>query len=426
MLFTWYCSCSVFKYMQLLTIKSKLILQPEAEKVLLDAMFCATKVYNGIIHNLREQYEYTGEAPISMQNINKILKRLPRKDGYYSKSVQSTRDEVIGAYKSFFTLHKKDPDARPPGFRKKNKFSALQYYNGYGIHLHNDILSLSFGLSRLDGVKAISGVIQHRPDVSFSSLRSATITYDPKVGFQCHLVIVVDPPQAFGSKLASVDLGETQAMAVTVSDGQFFLYSGKWMKAIRQYWNKVRTMVKPPLPGEKKSRRYREIESKESKQIKQLLHVLSRRFVDLMHDLDVDTIVIGDLTDIRQNIQYGSKVNQRLHSWAFAKLVDLIVYKAGLYGIKVVFGNEAYTSQKCHHCGIIKKSNRKKRGLYRCECGWQVQADINGSLNIFEKQFKVSPIRSSGCVAQPVVVSVKPLRLDWHTVYEPIPAQGCL
>lgn len=410
--------------MQLLTIKSKLVLDPKDEKVLLDAMFCATKVYNGIIYSLRQQREQVGKAPISRKNINRILAQLPRKNGYYSKSVQSTRDEVINAYKSFFKLQKQDSNARPPSFRKKNQLSTLQYFNGYGIVLDENKVYLSLGLKRIDGIKKVSGIIQHRPGVEFSGLRSATITYDKKVGFQCHLVVAVKPSQACGSKFAAVDLGETQAMAVTISDGQCFLFSGKWMKSIRRYWQKVRSEVKPPLPGKKKSRRYREIESQESRQIKQLLHVMSRRFVDMMSNLGVSTIVLGELTNIRKSIQYGKGVNQRLHSWAFAKLKTLIEYKANLRGIKILSTSEAYTSQKCHHCGKILKSNRKHRGLYHCKCGWQAQADINGALNIFEKHYNVSPIRSSGCVAQPVVVPVKALRLNWHTVYEPLPIVG--
>jgi len=87
----------------------------------------------------------------------------------------------------------------------------------------------------------------------------------------------------------------------------------------------------------------------------------------------------------------------------------------------VVEIDESYSSQTCHACGVIKKSNRKRRGLYTCACGWAVQADVNRSLNQYERYTHVSPIRSSGCVAQPVVL---PLRLSWHTVYEPASRQG--
>jgi IS605 OrfB family transposase len=78
----------------------------------------------------------------------------------------------------------------------------------------------------------------------------------------------------------------------------------------------------------------------------------------------VNTIVIGDLTGIREQIGYGPTPNQRLHAWPYGKIVKLIEYKAGLYGIEVVKVSEAYSSQTCHGCAEVWKTNRVHRGLY--------------------------------------------------------------
>jgi len=87
-------------------------------------MFCATKVYNGLLWHLRKEYEETGKVDISRKNLNRILKELPRAKGYYSMSVQLTRDEVREAYKSFFALRKKGlTQHHAPGFRRKNQLS---------------------------------------------------------------------------------------------------------------------------------------------------------------------------------------------------------------------------------------------------------------------------------------------------------------
>ena len=67
--------------------------------------------------------------------------------------------------------------------------------------------------------------------------------------------------------------------------------------------------------------------------------------------------------------------------------------KGELYGINVEFVNEAYTSQTCSGCGLIRKANRVKRGLYRCKnFKLQINADINGAINIMRK---VAPNRLS-------------------------------
>ena len=93
--------------MPLITLKAQIHADPQTEDVLKDAMFCATKVYNGLLWHLRKEHKETGRVDISRKNLNRILKELPRAKGYYSMSVQLTRDEVREAYKSFFALKKK-------------------------------------------------------------------------------------------------------------------------------------------------------------------------------------------------------------------------------------------------------------------------------------------------------------------------------
>jgi len=98
----------------------------------------------------------------------------------------------------------------------------------------------------------------------------------------------------------------------------------------------------------------------------------------------------------------------------------MIRYKAEMPGMEVIQISEAYTSQECHQCKKISRSNRKHRGFYKCSCGWEAHADVNSVANIFERFTNVSPLtRSSGAVAVPVVL---PLRDNAHKVYEP----GCL
>jgi putative transposase len=113
--------------MSYLTLVAKVAADPAAQAVLLDAMLCATKVYNGLIYALRQEYEQTGKSKVSKQNLNMILKTLPRAKAYYSLSVQATRDEVLRAYQSYFALKKAGHEtAHPPGFRRKNSYSGLR------------------------------------------------------------------------------------------------------------------------------------------------------------------------------------------------------------------------------------------------------------------------------------------------------------
>ena len=398
--------------MTIITLVAIITIKSEAQAILLDAMQSAIKVYNGLIWNLREQYKETGKSPISKSNLNKIMKDLPHCKEYYSLSAQATRDEVIQAYKSYFTLHKnRDTKARQPGFRRKTTYSNLRYYNGYGFKLDGNKLTLSFGLHKTRGVKNVEVEIQYRSDIEYTRVINVLITYDKKHGLQAHLVVDTKAVTAWGKRVVAVDLGETQLLTVMLGDGKTLMYSGREIKALRRYWQKVRRKVKPPVEGQKKSRRYSQIDVKESRQVNHRLHIITRDFVNGCTKAGVKTIVMGDLTGIRASIDYA---------WSFAKVVEMIRYKADMLGMKVVQIPEAHTSKTCHKCTTCAKSNRKSRGYTKCSCGWKAHADVNAAANIFEKFTNLSPLnRSSGAVEAPAVM---PLRNNWHTVCEP----GCL
>lgn len=403
--------------MPLLTLKAQVHADPETERILRDAMFCATKVYNGLMWHLRQELKEKGKVDLRRSTLNRTLKTLPRAKGYYSLSVQLTRDEVIQAYRSFFALKKNGrTEHHAPRFRPKFTLSPLKYVQS-GFKLEGDRLTLSLGKGREDGVRQVSFRIHHRPGVEYERVREVSIIYDKGSGqFEARLVVEVKARGNHGQGRVAVDLGETVLLAAAFEDGTVLLYSGRFIKAARRYWQKVRARVKPPSQeNPRMSRRFRQIARKESRQVGHLLHLATSHFIRECVQRGVKEIVIGNLTGIREGMDYGPRVNQRLHAWPYRKILHMLRYKAALVGITVRNDvEERGTSRTCHACGQVRKANRVHRGLYRCSCGWTAQADVNAALNIYERAFHVSPVKgSSGRVARPVVLS---FRLGWHTV----------
>jgi IS605 OrfB family transposase len=397
----------------LITLKAQIHADPQIEAVLKDAMFCATKVYNGLLWHLRKEYKETGRVNISRKNLNRILKELPRAKGYYSMSVQLTRDEVREAYKSFFALKKKGlTQHEAPGFRRKNCLSPLKYVQS-GFRVDGDRVTLSLGTGREDGVKQVSFRISHRPGIEYERVRELSIAYDKVSGqIEARLVVEVKARENKGTGKAAVDLGETILMACVFDDGTIMFYSGRLVKAVRRYWQKVRASLK------QNSRRWKETAHREKKQVEHLLHVTTSHFIAECVRRGVKEIVVGNLNGIRESMDYGDRLNQRLHVWPYRKVVNMLKYKGALVEILVRDDvDEKSTSITCHACGKVMASNRRHRGLYACSCGWKAQADVNGALNIYERAYQVSPVKgSSGRVARPAAVS---FLLGWHGVAEP-------
>jgi hypothetical protein len=84
-------------------------------------------------------------------------------------------------------------------------------------------------------------------------------------------VVEVEAKKPQGHRKVAVDLGETQAITA-VFDDRMLMYSGGLIKSIRRYWQKVRSKVEPPsVDNLRKSRRFRQMDRKESRQVNHLL-----------------------------------------------------------------------------------------------------------------------------------------------------------
>jgi len=222
--------------MPLLTIKAQIHATPEVEAVLKEAMRSATKVYNGLLWHLREEYEKNGKSDISRKNLNRILKQLPRAKDYYASSVQLTRDEVISSYRSFFALRKNGKTKhQAPKFRHKGYLSPLKYVQK-GFKVKGNKVTVSLGTGRKDGVKQVSFKITHQPGIKYERVRQLSIVYDKISGrLEARLTVEVKANPKPGNGKVALDLGENILMAAAFDDGSAFLYSGRQIKSVRRY-----------------------------------------------------------------------------------------------------------------------------------------------------------------------------------------------
>lgn len=73
--------------------------------------------------------------------------------------------------------------------------------------------------------------------------------------------------------------------------------------------------------------------------------------------------------------------------WGELKLkVQAVAAKLGLHFVEV---DPKYTSQACHNCGCIDKSNRKGEKFVCLDCGWIEDADTQAAKNILTKGLKL-------------------------------------
>ena len=121
--------------------------------------------------------------------------------------------------------------------------------------------------------------------------------------------------------------------------------------------------------------------------IETYMYKVSKMVVEYAIENKCNTIVLGDIKDIKHKMDY----NKNFVQIPLQNLVQKIEYKAKLKGIKVEKISEKYTSgvSSLDNEPITKEYYNKKRrisrGMFVTNEGKKINADINGSLNILRK-----------------------------------------
>lgn len=209
--------------------------------------------------------------------------------------------------------------------------------------------------------------------------------------------------------VVGIDLGiEKAAVAVLLTATEKGRVTRKTTKFFKQQEKKqaINAMDYQIAALQRKTEQYRKL----GRSIKQLLralkrlshkrqalaiqydHQLTAELVAWIHRLEhryTVHIVLGQLKGIRHSRRKGdggSRSHRRkLHRWAFARITEMLRYKLYQVGVpekRFRTVREAWTSRTCSQCGS-HKTMRPFQALTIClTCGFQLQADVNGAINI--------------------------------------------
>lgn len=285
----------------------------------------------------------------------------------------------FAALKSWRERRKEDPNAKPPHKRK--------WY--FRIEYKRSAMKLVDGKLRLSNGKGNEPV-----GVDWPWERPNTVgIHWTGVEYEAIATYEQAEPQAHpcGEKIAGIDLGEIH-MAVSHDGTATHLLNGRLLRSKGQYRNKLQAELNSRIDGRMKKgsrRRKRLIRSKKQQlkkieqQIKDLEHKSTTHLLSTLFEEGVQMLVIGDVRHIRQDLDVGTKNNQKLHQWSHGSVRHKLTYKAERLGMQVALQEEASTSQTCPCCG--KRYKPRGRISHCSRCGFTWHRDGVGAMNIRAK-----------------------------------------
>lgn len=217
---------------------------------------------------------------------------------------------------------------------------------------------------------------------------------------KCFKIYEVEEPKLKrdNSRYFSIDPGLNNIVAVYNNIGiRPFLYNGRPIKSINQYYNKTNARLKSELPkGAKTSKRLKRLSLKRANKIDYEMNKISTHIVNEAIKNNISKIFIGNNIGWKNGVDIGRVNNQNFVDIPYMKLFHQLQYKGALRGIEVIFTEESYTSKASFfdkdELPILGQADsptflgrRIKRGLYRDGKGNLWNADLNGAANIMRK-----------------------------------------
>lgn len=389
--------------------------------MLLDFCHKSKNLYNHGNYLVRQAFtRQENRKWIRYAELDKLLKvdevYLDYKEMPTAQSAQQTLKLLDGNWKSFFASIKdwgKNKDkflGRPklPKYLKKDS-NFLLILTNQNCKIRDGIIQFP---KTFKGFTITPRFIKKENFVSFQQIRC--IPKKNRIIVELIYKINVLEKKADNQRYIGIDIGVDNLVTVCNNVGeQAFIINGRPLKAINQYYNKQISHYREITKRMNKSdysKRMDRLTEKRNAKIDDYLHKASRYVIDYCLKYDMHMVVIGKSKEWKQNVKLTKRINQRFVQIPFARLIEMIKYKAEENGIAVITTEESYTSGTSFIDNEepvkenYNKARRVYRGLFVSDSGVIINADLNGAYQILKK---VVPIKwDRGCVLHPIVVNV--------------------
>ena len=411
----------------------QVLISPDKELRAILEFVCeqSNKLANCGLYYSRQLFFKTGKIP-SKAELHRLLKSNAHFQALYSHVAQQTLTTVFESFRSFIGLLKGvkggTVEQRPklPGY-KKNALKLVTFPRA-DVKLKNGQLRFPLGTK----VKAWFGIdafyLPMPSNLKYSDLKEIRIC--PRNGcFYAEFIYSVEEikVELDFEKVLGIDPGLNNWLTCVSNTATSFIVDGLHLKSLNQWYNKRVSVLKKNQPKGFWSKQLGGITEKRNRQVRDAVNKAARIVVNHCLEFQIGSIVFGWNKGHRQEINLGSKTNQKFVQIPTARLKDRIAQLCKQYGIKFIETEESYTSKASYVDGDFlpvfgskpewwKASGRRvSRGLYQASSGLKINADANGAANILRKVavklgFNLSGISSGELIA--------PLKIRLWTLQE--------
>ena len=359
--------------------KVRLYPTKEQEGKLWQSVGTARFIYNWTLAKQEENYKNGGKF-ISDSILRKEVTQLKKDKLYWLKEVsnnvakQAVKD-ACNAYNRFFRGISDKPKF------KSRKRSKLSFYND------TDKLKVKNKAVLLEKVGWVKIKEQIPIEVKYTNPR---ISYDNKYWYISLGIDTEEIKEELTHISLGIDLG-IKDLAVC-SDGTIYKNINKnyKVKKIEKRLKRLQRKISKKYEKNKKGKEY--VKTKNIIKLEKKIQQTHRRLANIRHNHIHQTttsivktkpyrVVIEDLNV--KGMMRNKHLSDAIRKQCFYEFKRQLEYKCKFRGIKFVIADRFYPSSKtCSKCGEIKQDLKLKDRVYKCNCGFAIDRDLNAAINL--------------------------------------------
>jgi len=240
---------------------------------------------------------------------------------------------------------------------------------------------------KLPKLKPLVRFINHRQLPQNSIIKSATISKT------CDNYYISFTVEYEVEEVKPVEI--KKVVGLDYSQSNFYVNSEGEKANYPHYYRKLENKLK--LEQQRLSRKVLKSNNwiKQKKKISKLQNKIANQRLDFIHKLsyrlaeEYDCVVVEDL-DLK-NLAQCLSLGKNLHDNGFGKFREFLAYKLEDRGKQLIKIDKFFPSSKtCSKCGHYKDNLQLSDRIYHCDnCGYNIDRDINASINIKEEGINI-------------------------------------
>lgn len=382
----------------MITIRERVYCKANGYRQLADNLEISRQLYNAMLCDRRDRWRYFRES-VSHDQQSVALTRLriiaPELAALDRQVAQEALRRLDKAFKAFFRRVKQGDEPGFPRFKPRNRWHGIGTENAKP-HMLRHVGGERYNI-RIKGLPLLR--MKTRRDLPDNAdLRKIMIRRDGRKLWASltYRVSLPDVPDAPALPVAldcavGIDMGVTERAKLS---------DGKSAARVRIDRHKQKRLQRRKARAKKGSKGYihkRQDHARECAKIalrkRQAMHRETTRIVREYDYIAFEKLPIKNMTKSAKgtkenpgkNVSQKRGLNREILEQSWGEFQSQLAYKAEWAGKRTEKVKPHYTSQMCSACGVIDKSQRKKK-IYDCKrCGLRLDADHNAAINVLHR-----------------------------------------